>query len=103
VDEVKIEGIKSWSIPATLTQLQSFLGLAGFYQCFMRDFSTIAAPLNDLIKKGIPFYWGAAQEHSFNTLIDNLTHAPQLQLPDFGKTFEPECDASGIRIGGVLL
>jgi hypothetical protein len=103
VDEAKIEAIKSWPIPATLTQLQSFLGLAGFYRCFMRDFSTIAAPLNDLTKKGVPFYWGAAQEHSFNNLIDKLTHAPLLQLPDFGKTFELECDTSGTGIGGVLL
>jgi hypothetical protein len=55
------------------------------------------------MKKGVPFYWGAAQEHSFNTLIDKLTHAPLLQLPDFGKTFELECDASGIGIGSVLL
>jgi hypothetical protein len=69
----------------------------------MRDFSTIAAPLNDLTKKGVPFYWGAAQEYSFNTLIDKLTHAPLLQLPDFGKTFELECDASGIGIDGMLL
>jgi hypothetical protein len=69
----------------------------------VRDFNTIAAPLNEFTKKGVPFYWGAAQEHSFNTLIDKLTHAPLLQLPDFGKTFELECDASGIRIGGVLL
>jgi hypothetical protein len=69
----------------------------------MRDFSTIAAPLNDLMKKGVPFYWGAVQEHSFNTLIDKLTHAPLLQLPNFGKTFELECDARGIGIGGVLL
>jgi hypothetical protein len=69
----------------------------------MRDFSTIAAPLNDLMKKGVLFYWGATIEHSFNTLIDKLTHAPLLQLPDFGKIFEFECDASGIGIGGVLL
>jgi hypothetical protein len=103
VDEVKIEAIKSWSIPATLTQLQSFLGLAGIYRRFMRDFSTIAAHLNDLTKKGVPFYWGAAQEHSFNTLINKLTQAPLLQLPDFGKSFELEYDASGIGIGGVLL
>jgi hypothetical protein len=68
----------------------------------VRDFSTIA-PLNDLTKKGVPFYWGATQEHSFNTLIDKLTHALLLQLLDFGKTFEFECDASGIGIGGVLL
>jgi hypothetical protein len=103
VDEAKIEAIKSWPIPATLTQLQNFLGLAGFYRRFMRDFSSIAAPLNDLTKKGVPFYCGATQEHSFNTLIDKLMRAPLLQLPDFGKTFELEYDASGIGIGGVLL
>jgi hypothetical protein len=105
VDEAKIKAIKSWLIPATLTQLWSFLGLAGFYRRFVRDFSTIAAPLNDLTKNGVLFYQGAAQEHSFNTLIDMLTHAPLLQLPNVGKTFELECDASGITIGigGVLL
>jgi hypothetical protein len=103
VDEAKIEAIKSWPIPATLTQLQIFLGLTGYYRHFVRDFSTIAAPLNDLMKKGVSFYWDAAQEHSFNTLTDKLTHAPLLQLPNFGKTFELECDVSGIRIGGVLL
>jgi hypothetical protein len=103
VDEAKIEAIKSWLIPAALSQLQSFIGLVGFYRCFVRDFSIIAAPLNDLSNKGVPFYWGATQEHSFNTLIDKLTHAPLHQLPNFGKTFELECDASGIGIGGVLL
>jgi hypothetical protein len=56
VDEAKIEAIKSWSIPATLTQLRSFVGLTGFYRRFMRDFSTITTPLNDLTKKGVPFY-----------------------------------------------
>jgi hypothetical protein len=69
----------------------------------VRDFSTIAASLNDLTKNGVPFYWGVAQEHSFNTLIDKLTHAPLLQLPNFDKTFELECDASGIRNWCVLL
>jgi hypothetical protein len=69
----------------------------------VRNFSTIAAPFNDLMKKGVPFYWGIAQEHSFNTLMDKLTHAPLLQLPNFGKTFELECNASRIEIGGMLL
>jgi hypothetical protein len=69
----------------------------------MRDFSTIVTPLSDLMKKGVLFYWGATQEHSFNTLINKLTHAPLLQLPDFSKTFELKCDASGIGIGGVML
>jgi hypothetical protein len=102
VDEVKIQAIKNWLIPATLTQLWSFLGLVGFYRRFVRDFSTTAAPLNDLTKKGVSFRWGATQDQAFHTLIDKLTHAP-LQLLDFGKTFELECNASGIGIGGMLL
>jgi hypothetical protein len=103
VDEAKIEAIKSWSIPATLTQLRSFLVLVGFYRRFMRDFRTIATPLNELMKKGISFHWGAAQDQAFHTHINKFTHAPLLQLSDFGKTFKLECDASGISIGGVLL
>jgi hypothetical protein len=96
VDEAKIKVIKRWPIPTTLTQLLSFLEHAGFYQRFMRDFGTIAAPLNDLMKKGVLFRWGATQDQAFHTLVDKLTHAPLLQLPDFGKTFELEYDASGI-------
>jgi hypothetical protein len=102
-DEAKIEAIETWPIPATLTQLRSFLGLAGFYRHFMRDFSTIATPLKDFTKKGVSFYWGAAQDQAFHTLIDKLTHALLLQLLEFRKTFELECDASGIGIGGIVL
>ena len=82
--------------------MRSFLGLASFYRRFVRDFSTIAAPLNELTKKDMPFVWGTAQEEAFIVLKDKLTHAPLLQLPDFHKTFELECDASGIGLGGVL-
>jgi hypothetical protein len=99
VDEANIEAMKSWPIPATLTQLQSFLGLMGFYRYFMRDFSTIAAPLNDMMKKGVLFHWGA----SFHKFIDKLTRVELLQLLDFGTIFELECDPSEIGIGGLLV
>jgi hypothetical protein len=75
----------------------------GFYRRFVKYFSTIAAPLNELTKKGMFFSWGTRLENAFNMLKDKLTHAPLLQLPDFNKTFELECDASEIGLGGVLL
>ena len=103
VDKAKIEAIESSPHRKTVTQVRSFLSLAGFYRCLVRDFSTIAAPLNELTKKDVPFVWGTAQEEAFTVLKDKLTHAPLLQLPDFNKTFELECDASGIGLGGVLL
>ncbi|KAL0437559.1 UNVERIFIED_CONTAM: hypothetical protein Sradi_0463800 [Sesamum radiatum] len=60
-------------------------------------------PLNELTKKNVPFKWGNTQEKAFQTIKEKLTHAALLALPDFGKTFEIECDASGIGIGGVLM
>jgi hypothetical protein len=103
VDPAKIEAISSWRQPKMVTQVWSFLGLAGFYRRFAKDFGSIAAPLNEPTKKDVPFTWGDAQQYAFLLLKDRLTHAPLLQLPDFNKTFELECDASGIELGGVLL
>jgi hypothetical protein len=68
-----------------------------------QDFSTIAAPLHELAKKGVSFNWGPTHQQVFDTLKSKLTQAPLLQLPDFDKMFELECDASGLGIGGVLL
>ena len=70
VDKAKIEAIESCPQPKTVKQVRSFLGLAGFYRCFVRDFSTIAAPLNELTKKDVPFVSGTAQEEAFMVLKD---------------------------------
>ncbi|WVZ97639.1 hypothetical protein U9M48_043156 [Paspalum notatum var. saurae] len=102
VDSNKIDAIRDWPTPTTVTQIRSFLGLAGFYRRFVRDFSSIAAPLHELTKKGVPVARGDSQAVAFNTLKDKLTHAPLLQLPDFNKVFELECDASGIGLGAVF-
>ena len=86
VDPAKIEAISSWPTPLMVTQVRSFLGLAGFYGRFVKDFGSIAAPLNELTKKDVPFVWGDAQQDAFMMLKDKLTHAPLLQLPNFDKT-----------------
>jgi hypothetical protein len=103
VDESKIASIKNWPTPLNVSQVQSFHRLAGFYRHFVKDFSTVAASLNELTKKGVQFEWGAAQQNAFDELKRCLIAAPSLTLPNFSKQIEITCDASGLGIGGVLM
>ena len=85
VDESKIQAIKTWPQPTNLQQVRSFLGLAGFYRRFVKDFSTIAAPLHALSKKNAPFVWGSLQSTTFDELKSLLTHAPIFVCPTLRK------------------
>ena len=67
------------------------------------SFSTIASPLNELLKKDISFEWGERQQKAFDDIMTRLTQALILALPNFEKMFELECDASRVEIGAVLL
>ena len=77
--------------------------MASFYRRFIPNFFTFTSPLNELVKKDLSFNWGEKQESVFQQLKEKLTNAPILALPNYSKTFELECDASGVGIGVVLL
>ncbi|GJS29263.1 putative reverse transcriptase domain-containing protein, partial [Tanacetum coccineum] len=103
VDPSKIEAVKNWKAPRTLTEVRSFLGLAGYYRRFIENFSKIAKSLTILTQKCKTFDWGEEQELTFQTLKDKLCNAPVLALPDGLEDFVVYCDASGIGLGCVLM
>nr|KYP35911.1 Retrovirus-related Pol polyprotein from transposon 17.6 [Cajanus cajan] len=103
VDPEKIKAIQEWPTPKSVGDIRSFHGLASFYRRFVPNFSTLASPVNELVKKNVEFIWGEKQERAFLALKDKLTHAPLLALPDFSRTCELECDASRVGIRAVLL
>lgn len=92
----------NWPSPMNAHEVKSFHGFATFYQQFIKNCNAIAAPIKDCLKKG-NFVWGTEQENNFQKLIEKLSNALVLALPNFSEAFEVEMDASATDIGVVLV
>nr|GFA37592.1 putative reverse transcriptase domain-containing protein [Tanacetum cinerariifolium] len=103
VDPAKIEAIKNWASPTTSTEIRQFLGLAGYYRRFIKDFSKIAKSLMIITHKDKKFVWRKYQEMAFQILKQKLCEAPILALPEGNDDFFVYCDASIQGLGAVLM
>ncbi|WVZ89366.1 hypothetical protein U9M48_035784 [Paspalum notatum var. saurae] len=103
VDPGKVEDVLNWKQQQTVTEIRSFLGLAGYYRRFIKDFSKIAKPMTALTQKNAKFAWSPKCEEAFGTLKKLLTSAPVLAQPDITEPFDVYCDASGSGLGCVLM
>jgi hypothetical protein len=101
-DHVKVQSVRTCPHPASCKELRGFLGLAGYYRKFVRNFGLIAKPLTNLLKKGIVFVWTPEHQTAFVTLKQALLSARVLALPNFTKPFVVVSDASGLGVGAVL-
>ncbi|GKB81871.1 putative reverse transcriptase domain-containing protein [Tanacetum coccineum] len=103
VDPAKIEAIKNWAAPTTPTEVRQFLGLAGYYRRFIKEFSLISKPLTKLTQKNKPYVWGDDEEEAFQTLKLKLCSAPILSLPEGSEDFVVYYDASLKGFGTFLM
>ena len=103
VDPSKIQDVLNWKTPESVSEIRSFFGLAGYYRRFVPEFSKIARPMTELLKKGVRFSWDDKCEQAFQTLRKLLTSAPVLTQPDITRPFDVYCDASGTGPDYVLI
>ena len=103
VDPTKVQSVTKWLAPTSVAEIRSFLGLAGYYQRFIENFSKIAKPMTELLKKYTKFKWTDECEASFQELKERLVTAPVLILSDIRRDFQVYCDASRLGLGGVLM
>ncbi|CAI7785304.1 unnamed protein product [Closterium sp. NIES-54] len=103
VDPRKIEAVKKWKVPEKMKELQLFLGFTNYYNRFVPQYATIAAPLTDLLKKDTLFKWDTPHQQAMEQLQTALTTAPVLIVPDLEKDYVVEADASDQAVGAVLM
>ncbi|CAN6583794.1 unnamed protein product [Malus baccata var. baccata] len=102
VDKSKIDLVRHLPSPTSVREVRSFLGHAGFYRRFIKDFSKIAQPLCRLLQKEVAFEFTKECTESFNQLKELLTTVPIIVPPDWSLPFELMCDASDYALGAVL-
>ncbi len=108
VNPEKTAAITTFPVPKTVTEVRAYLGLCQYYRRFVKNFSNIAAPLNNLLKKkqgtkkNTPIEWTPQCQEAFDSLKGKLTSTPILALPDFSKEFILYCDASSVALGFIL-
>jgi hypothetical protein len=103
VDPGKVKDVLNWKPPTDVSEIGSFLGLAGYYRRFIQDFSKIAKPMTRLLEKGKVFKWTQDCQECFLELKKRLTTMPILILPDLSKKFDIYCDALRRGLGCVLM
>ena len=103
MEKEKVQGVIEWPIPRNIKDIQKFLGLANYYQWFVKDFAMIAKPLHKTTRKGKKWKWGEKQQKAFEELKRRFTMEPVLVTPDLDKEMRVEANASDFAMGGVLL
>ena len=103
MQEGKIKAMVDYPPPVNVKSLRRFLGMIGYYRPFIQNFSTIAHPLTELLKKDNTFSWGEEQNQAFQTLKNCLMKEPILVYPDFKEEFYLATDASSTGLGAVLM
>jgi hypothetical protein len=103
MDPNKVKEVLEWKPPMLVSEVRSFLGLAGYNQWFIPNFSKIAKPVTELLKKGSKYVWSDTCDEAFKHLKKLLTTSAVLVQPDTTKPFDVYCDASGTGLGGVLM
>ncbi|WVZ51596.1 hypothetical protein U9M48_002727 [Paspalum notatum var. saurae] len=103
VDPSKVSAVVEWEKPSNVKEVRSFLGMAGYYRRFVKEFSIIAKPLYMLTHKNVKFEWTNECDLSFRVLKEKLVSAPALALPELGKRFTVYSDASRVGLGCVLM
>lgn len=103
IDQSRTRAIHKFPVPRSKKEVARFIGMCNFFRKFVQNFAGLAAPLNQLRKKGEKFYWGDSQQAAFEALKRSISNAPVLGIPDFNLPFIVQTDASNVGIAAVLL